>query len=174
MKKNILTVMVLALCLANLAMMALLLLTVVPTTKKTDALISQVAAVIQLELVGYDENSTNVADTESFKIEEKLTKNLKLDELDGGGTSHMAQLDYVNLTINIKSEKYEELQPLLEGLKPNIMDIVGRIISSYTYNEAYDGDGQEQIKKDILSELRKLIGASDFIVDVQLGGLVFI
>lgn len=167
MKKNILTIVIMALCLINLVMTALLIFTVVPTTKKTDALISQVASVIQLELKGYDEGTYNVEDLENHKIEEGLTKNLKVGE---DGKSHFAVLDYVTVSVNKKSEDYDSLNAILTDQDSKIMDIVGTTLTQYTYEEAVADQGA--IKKDVLEQLRKNFGSSDFIVDVYFGNFV--
>ncbi len=50
MKKNLITVMVLALVLVNLVLTALLTITIVPQTKKANELITQVCSAINLEL----------------------------------------------------------------------------------------------------------------------------
>lgn len=167
MKRNILTIIIMALCLVNLVMTALLIFTIVPTTKKTDALISQVASVIQLELKGYEDASYNVEDVENHKIEESLTKNLKVGE---DGKVHFAVLDYVTVTLNKKSEDYGTLKALLDSQNSKIMDIVGTILTQHTYEEAVSN--QSEIKKEALEQLRKHFGSSDFIVDIYFGNFV--
>ena len=49
MKKNILTVVVIALCLINLALSAVVVFSIVPMANRTNDLIAQVASVINLE-----------------------------------------------------------------------------------------------------------------------------
>lgn len=173
MRKNILTIVIMALCLMNLVMTAIVVFTIVPTAKKTDALISQVASVINLELTGYAENSYKVENLEVHKIDEGLTKNLKPGEKDpetGKVESHFAVLDYVTLSINTKSEDYKELNEILTAQDPKIMDIVGTTLTQYTYDEAISD--QSKIKEDILQQLRTYFGSADFIVDVNFGNFV--
>lgn len=167
MKKNILTIVIMALCLINLVMNALLIFTILPTTKKTDALITQVASVIQLELTGYEEGAYKVEDLENHKIEESLTKNLKIG---ADGQSHFAVLDYVTVSVNKKSEDYKTLNAILTDQDSKIMDIVGSTLSEYTYEEAIAD--QTKIKQDVLKQIRTFFGSADFIVDVYFGNFV--
>lgn len=167
MKKNILTIVILALCLINLVLTALLIFTIVPTSKKTDALISQVASVIELELTGYSDGAYKVEDLENHKIEEKLMKNLKVGT---DGKSHYAVLDYVTVSINKNSEDYNKLSALVTDQDSKIMDIVGTVISDYTYETAISN--QPEMKEEILKQLKKHFGSSDFIVDIYFGNFV--
>ncbi|MFA9463829.1 MAG: flagellar basal body-associated FliL family protein [Velocimicrobium sp.] len=167
MKKNILTIVIMALCIINLVMTAVLIFTIVPTSKKTDALISQVASVIKLELTDYSEETYNVEDLVNHKIEEKLTKNLKIG---ADGESHFAVLDYVTVSLNKKSEDYNTLSAIITDQDSKIMDIVGTALTQYTYDEAISD--QTKIKSDILKQLRSYLGSSDFIVDVYFGNFV--
>ncbi len=168
MKKNMLTVVILALCLINLILTGTMVFVVVPTSQRTDKLITQVASVIELELKGNSEVFDMTA-AEPYKIEEKKQMNLAPGEDD---KKHYATTEYVTVYINPKSEKYKEYKEGLEGGTYNsmILDKVETVISSYSYEKAVAG--REQIKEDILSELKKVFGSSDFIVDVSIGNLV--
>lgn len=159
-----------ALCLANLVMTALLIFTILPTTKKTDALITQVASVIELELTGYNDNSYKATDVESYKIVEALTKNLKPGE---DGKTHFAVSEYVSLSVNKNSEDYKTYNEnlLANAYDSKIMDIVGSVISQYTYEDILVNE--EEVRSTILSEIKKYFGTSDYIVDVTLGNLVY-
>ena len=166
MKKNMLTVIILALCLVNTILSALVVFVVVPTSQRTDKLITQVASVINLELEGAGASKVDIASIESYKVEEAKTMNLKISE---NGKEHYAVMDYVSLSINKESEDYEKLQPLLETQNSAIMDIVDSVIGSYTYEEAINN--REQMKEEILHELKRHFGSADFVIGVTLGNL---
>ena len=168
MKKNMLTVIILALCLVNTILSALMVFVVVPTSQKTDKLISQVASVINLELEGDTISKIDIANIETYKIEEGKTMNLKTSE---NGKEHYAVMDYVSLSINKASEDYARLQPLLETQNSAVMDIVDSVMSSYTYEDAINN--REQMKEELLNSLKKHFGSSDFIIGVSLGNLLF-
>ncbi len=168
MKKNMLTVIILALCLVNTILSALMVFVVVPTSQKTDKLISQVASVIHLELEGDTSSQIDIANIETYKIEEAKTMNLKTSE---NGKEHYAVMDYVSLSINKASEDYERLQPLLETQNSAIMDIVDSVMSKYTYEDAINN--REQMKEQLLDELKKHFGSLDFVIGISLGNLLF-
>ncbi len=168
MKKNMLTVIILALCLVNTILSALVVFVVVPTSQRTDKLITQVASVINLELEGEGASKVDIASIQSYKIEEAKTMNLKTSE---NGKEHYAVMDYVSISINTESEDYEKLQPLLETQNSAIMDVVDSVMSNYTYEEAINN--REQMKEEILSELKRHFGSGDFVIGVTLGNLLF-
>ena len=168
MKKNMLTIIILALCLVNTILSALMVFVVVPTSQKTDKLISQVASVINLELEGDTSSQIDIASIQSYKIEEAKTMNLKISE---NGKEHYAVMDYVSISVNMESEDYERLQPLLETQNSAIMDIVDTVMSQYTYEDAINN--REQLKEEILDELKKHFGSADFVIGVTLGNLLF-
>ena len=80
MKKNLITVIVLALVLVNLVLTAILTITILPETKKANELITQVCSAINLELnsgsVKSDATSVPIDQLAAFDIEE-MTINLK-------------------------------------------------------------------------------------------------
>lgn len=168
MKKNMLTVIILALCLVNTILSALVVFVVVPTSQRTDKLVTQVASIINLELEGEGASKIDIASIESYKVEEKKTMNLKMSE---NGKEHYAVMDYVSLSINMESEDYARLQPLLATQNSAIMDIVDSVMSRYTYEEAINN--REQMKEEILEELKRHFGSLDFVIGVTFGNLLF-
>ena len=57
MKKNLMSVLILALVVANLILTAILMISVVPQTKKANELVTKVCSAIDLELEGGKEKS---------------------------------------------------------------------------------------------------------------------
>lgn len=169
MKKNMLTVVILALCLVNLILTGTIVFVVVPTAQRTDKLITQVASVIELELKG-NTDSYDLTGAEPYKIEEKKNMNLAPGE---DGKAHIAIMDYVTVYVNPDSEKYKDYKGgLAEGTyNAMIMDKVETVLSSFTYEEALDG--REKMKEELLNEIKKAFGSSDFIIDVSFGNLLF-
>ncbi|KSV60686.1 flagellar basal body-associated FliL family protein [Acetivibrio ethanolgignens] len=169
MKKNMLTVVILALCLINLILTGTMVFVIVPTSQKTDKLITQVASVIELELKG-DGQMYDITGAEPYKIEEKKQMNLAPGD---DGKDHYAILDYVTVYVNPDSEKYKQYNTDLTAGTYNsvILDKVETVISGYSYEETVDG--REQMKEDLLNELKKVFGSSDFIISVSFGNLLF-
>ena len=89
------------------------------------------------------------------------------------GKDHYAILDYVTVYVNPDSEKYKQYNADLTAGTYNsmILDKVETVISGYTYEETVDG--REQMKEDVLNELKKVFASSDFIISVSFGNLLF-
>ena len=163
MKKNLITVMVLALVLVNLVLTAVLTITILPQTKKANELITQVCSAIDLELrsgaVSGDTLRVPIDKVASYDIEE-MTINLK----DGGdGKKHYAVIQ-VSLSMNTESEGYKEYggEKMAEKLSL-IKNQINSIVSGFTYEE-FTAD-QQGVQDAILAGLQQLFN-SDFIVSV--------
>ena len=105
MKKNLLTVIILALVLVNLILTAVLAFSVIPQTKKSNELIDQVCAAINIELEGgqnKDSSAVPIEEIAVYNITDNFTVNLA-DNCDG--KKHYAVLS-VGLSVNKPSESY--------------------------------------------------------------------
>lgn len=171
MKKNMLTVIVIALCLINVVLTAVIVFAVVPAMNQTNALIKQVAAVIDLELESPSANGADavvdVADSEPYLIEQSFTINLTTGE---DGKAHYAVMDSVTLYINKKHEDYKKLNPTVESNKGYVVETVNTVISKYTIDNA--SSSREEMKKEILDQIHGRFG-SGFIYDISFGNLIF-
>ena len=80
MKKNLMTVLILALLVVNIVLTSVMLVSIVGTNKKTAQLVDNITTAMNLELtVPGDEETTNVAltDTEVYNIADSMTIPLK-------------------------------------------------------------------------------------------------
>ena len=83
MKKNLVTVITLALVLVNLVLTVVLTISIVPETKKANELITKVCGAIDLDLESGSATSAEnipIEDLEVYNIEDKMTINLKKGE----------------------------------------------------------------------------------------------
>lgn len=171
MKKNMLTVIVIALCLINVVLTAVIVFAVVPAMNQTNALIKQVAAVIDLELESPDANGSEanvaVADSEPYLIEQEFTINLKTGD---DGKAHFAIMSSVTFYMNKKHEDYKKLSPTVESNKGFLVETVNNVISQYTIDNA--NSSKEAMKTEILSQIHDRFG-SGFIYDLSFGNLMF-
>lgn len=170
MKKNLITVIILALGLINLVLTAVIVFAVVPTTIKTNNLITKVATSIDLELQSPIDNgkesSVDMVDTEEFAIAEDITANLQNSTNDTQG--HYALVN-ASLSINKKSEDYATLQPMLEPNVNAIREIITEECSKYTKDTILEN--KVKIKEEILKRLQEKF-QSDFIVEVSFGKFI--
>lgn len=164
MKKNMLTIIILALVTVNMVLSALIVFVVVPASSKTNRLVSQISSVIDLELQSPEEEEqaevVDPASKEEYPIEGERNFNLQMGS---DGKAHFAQLDGITLSLNTKSKDYKKLRPTLDTNQKSIVDVVDQVITSYSIDNA--ASSKEEMKARILEQLQTLFD-SDFIVDV--------
>ena len=151
MKKNLITVIILALCVVNLILNVMLVFVCMPSAKKTNNLITDIASVLELDLESNDEQPTvELENMDNFNIEAQVV-NLKNDE---SGDSHYVQMG-LTLGLDKSSEDYETLKTVLEGASGAVFDEARNVVQNYTYGEVSNQATQEEIKKQILDNLQK-------------------
>ena len=162
MKKNLVTVITLALVLVNLVLTVVLTISIVPETKKANELITKVCGAIDLDLESGSATSAEnipIEDLEVYNIEDKMTNNLKKGE---DGKDHFAIVT-VALSINKEHEDYKKLQPQLAEKQNLIKAEINNVVSKYTMEEIKNN--QNAVQEELLKNLQKMF-ASDFIVAV--------
>jgi len=169
MKKNMLTIVVIALTAINVILSAVLVFAVVPASNKTNELISQVASIINLELDSTEgiEEKVEPDKVENYKIGSDFTYNLMRG---ADGKSHYAAIDSISLSINKASKDYDKLNKTIEANENFITDIVSEVISSYTYDEAISS--KQEIKAEVLEKVQAHFNSS-FIFSISLNNLCF-
>lgn len=164
MKKNLITVMVLALVLVNLVLTALLTITIVPQTKKANELITQVCSAISLELqsgsVTSDASSVPIDKLATHNIDGSLTINFK----DGGdGVAHLVVLT-VTISMNTEADGYEEYGATIAEKESLIKDTINRVVGSRTCDEFKQDE--QGVRDEIVEELHSIYG-TNFIIGVS-------
>lgn len=163
MKKNLMTVVILALVLVNLILTAILTITVLPETKKANELITQVCSAINLELesgsVTSDASSVPIDKLATYDISDSMTINLKDS---GDGKDHYAVIT-VSLFMNKESKGYKSFGESMEEKKNLVMSEITSVVSGFTYDEFKSN--QQGVQDAIVADLQKLFD-SDFIVSV--------
>jgi len=162
MKKNLITVITLALVVMNLVLTVILTITILPETKKANELITKVCSAIDLDLEsGSATSSANIPidQIEVYDIEDQQTINLKSS---GDGKEHFAMIT-VSISMDKKNKDYKDLQPEVENKVELIKGEINNIVSQYTIDEIKNN--QSAVQNEILKDLQKMFG-SDFIVAV--------
>ena len=162
MKKNLITVITLALVDVNLVLTVILTITILPETKKANELITKVCSAIDLDLEsGSATSNANIPidQIEVYNIDDEQTINLKQD---GDGKDHFAIIT-VSISMDTKNSDYKELQPQVEEKVNLIKGDINNIVSQYTIDEIKNN--QSAVQDEILKDLQKMFG-SDFIVAV--------
>lgn len=166
MKKNLISVLILALVFANFVLTAILMFTVLPETQKANTLIEKVCSAIDLDLNSGGTNETSsipIDQQDTYKVNEgeKITTNLAKGN---DGKSHYAIVK-VSLVLNKKSDDYGTYnQEFLANQDETIKNDVIQVIGQYTLDE-FEAN-KEQVKSEILSDMQKLFGA-DLVIGVN-------
>ena len=167
MKKNLISIVILALLVVNIVLSAITLFSVVGTNRKTASLVTNIAQAINLDLgtEAEEEAQISIADVVTYDMTE-MTLALRVGE---DGAAHYAVLD-VTLSMNSKDKDYKEygndgdLSPRESLIKGKISDV----ISQYTVEEARVSGSV--IEQQILEGIQALYD-SKFIFDVTISGI---
>lgn len=163
MKKNLMSVLILALVLVNLILTGILTITILPQTKKSNELITRVCSAIDLELESGDgkaESNIPMEQIASYTIPDSMTINLKPDD---DGKAHYVVLS-VSISMNTEDEGYKTYGASMDDRVTIIKDTIITVISEYTMND-FNADRQA-VKDEILSELQSKFD-SEFIIAVN-------
>lgn len=171
MKKNLVSIIILALLVVNIILTSVMLFSVTGTMKKTASLIDGIAMALSLEL-GEDINAA--AEAEAVPMENvsvyQIADEMRIPLAVGAdGKDHFCMVS-VSLSMNTKADGYKDYGENV-GEKEDL--IIGEIVSaigSYTIEEARANT--DAIRKDILQRIQKMYGY-DFIYDVVFREIYF-
>lgn len=164
MKKNLLSIIILALVFVNMVMTAIVMFSTTGAMNKASKLMTDITTIVKLEkdadALGTGDNSINIEDIVVYDIADKMTITLFPGE---DGKAHY-YVTSISLSINKKHEDYKALYSQIEAKESIIKSIINECISSYTYEQALSG--QALMKSNILKRIQDLFN-SDFIYDVS-------
>ena len=164
MKKNLVSILILALTIVNITLTLIMMFSVTGAAKNTSALVGDIASILSLEL-----ESDEVADSEVLvpieniilhNIEEVMIIPLKKDE---DGQSHFVQLR-TSFMLNSEHDDYSKYEEVIVDKDPIIKDAIIEVFSSKTISQVTDE--QTGIKNEILENVQNIFG-SDFIFDIS-------
>ena len=173
MKKNLMSVIILALVAVNVVLTGIIMFSTVSANRKTIALVDDIAAILNLELekpssegeaaeaeVVLPENS------EVYDIADAMTVALKSS---GDGKDHFAMCS-VSFSINTQHEDYKTYQPMLATKESKIKSEIIEVVGSYTKEEAQaDVHG---IENAILAKVQQMFD-SDFVYEAYFRDIKF-
>lgn len=162
MKRNMLAIVILAVTLINLTLSAVIIFTVIPKAKRTDALIEKIVAAVELETesgIGKNYGEVALEDQDEYTFSDKMI-NLKSNS----DKPSLAQVS-ITITLNKKHDDYKAVQPTIESKENRIVSGVGQVLKDYTATEVstYAAD----INKDALEKIQEIF-QSDCIIEVTL------
>lgn len=169
MKKNLMSILILALLFVNIVLTAIMMFSVTGAMKSTTALVGRIASVLDLELnLGADESAVAIEDLAIYDVSEAMTITMKKDTtLDENGKPKDTSQPYLRISVSIQMdsthEDYKKYQETLATNESMIKAEIIDVISAYTLDE-FRND-QDGIRSEILARLRRLYN-SDFIYKV--------
>ncbi|MBQ9928068.1 MAG: flagellar basal body-associated FliL family protein [Lachnospiraceae bacterium] len=168
MKKNLISIIILTLLIINIVLSSITLFSVFGTNKKTAALVTDIAAAVNLDLGAAQEEeeivTVSMADVVTYDIAE-MTIPLKKAE---DGKEHYALLS-ITLSMNSKDKDYEvygDLTTRESLIKGEINDVVAQ----YTVDQARENS--HVIEEQILERIQLLFD-SKFVYDVTISGALY-
>ncbi len=166
MKKNLMTVIILALVFANFVLTAIMMFAVVPSSQKANELITKVCKAIDLEL-----NSGAATGLSNIPIDQVATYNVSNGEtmtINLAGGDHYA-LVAVSLSVNKESDRYKDkTTEILTEQESIVKNTINQIIRQYTKDELLENS--QAIQDEICKNLQKTYGA-DYVVGVNFATL---
>lgn len=162
MKKNLISVLILALVFANFLLTAILMFSVLPQTKKANNLIDKVCQAIDLDL-----NSGAASGLDSIPVDQREEYHVNGGSdipvtlaSNGDGKSHYAVVK-VSLVMNKGADNYKKYnQEFLNGQDTTIQSKLTQVISSYTVDEMRDQAKKQEMQDVVLQEMQSLFGAN--------------
>lgn len=171
MKKNILTILIMALTAINVIMTAVMLFVMLPTFQKTNNIITQVASVLNLELEADAENGEgekySIDDVEDYDVAFEKDETINLP-MGADGNTHYAMLSGFTLRMNKSSGDYKKLSKTLENQQSAVQNIIISVISSHSMEDIT----REKVEQEALEEIQEYFD-SKFIVGISLAGFMY-
>lgn len=172
MKKNLISIIILALLIVNVVLTAVMMFSVTSTSKKTAALVDNITTALNLELAANGADSEEMkeaipmSDIQTYDISESMTIPLKTGE---DGEPHFCMVS-VTLSMNTKDKAYktygEAISEKESLIKSEIVDVFGQ----YTLEEAREQ--QDVIRQEILEQVQTMFD-SEFIFNISFSDILF-
>ena len=179
MKKNLLSIIILALLVVNIAMTGFMLLSVMTTNSQTAKLVSDIAAALELETSGGVGGGFSAEPSEPAGVNEiatfgfvgnqdRLTINLKPG---ADGKSHMMVVEVV-FSMNMANPDYATYgsSEQLSGMRDLVKSIVTETLAGYSMEELQENN--QGARDQILEKVREMFN-SNFIYDVNFSSVLF-
>lgn len=170
MKKNLISVLILALLVVNVVLTAVLMFSTMSSVKKTGQLVTTIAAVLNIELEedteAVESGELKMGDIDTHDIPDTLTIPLKKGE---DGKDHYYLVN-VSLMMDKTHEDYATYGPAIGDQDSYFKSIVIEVIGEHTLEEAKDNP--EAMRAEILSKIQTAYG-STFIYKVAFSNIMY-
>lgn len=172
MKKNMLSVLILALLIVNVALTSIMMFTMMGTNKKTAKLIDGISTALSLEITDPSEEGAEaeaevaMEDIKVYQIPDQLTIGLAKG---ADGKAHYCVVS-ISLSLNTKDPDYEKYNATLGDNVDMIKDKIFQVVGSHTIEEAESNtDG---LREEILEAIQQMYG-SKFVYNIVFRDIMF-
>lgn len=172
MKKNILTVLILALMIVNIVLTSIIMVSVISANRKTADLVDNIATALNLQWSvpgseGDAEPAVSLENTQVYALPEALM--IPLTTPDGSDSYMIFEL---SLSMDIKGDGYKKLgESIISGSYDSLItDRVNSIVGAHTEEECRNG--VETIRTEILQAIQELTGYK-FVYRVNISNVKF-
>lgn len=167
MKKNLISIIILALLIVNIVLTAIMMFSVTGTATKTSALVDNITRALNLELTAKGDagaSAVPISDIATYDIAE-MTIELQQD---AEGEQHFF-VGSITLSMNTKDKDYKTYGGDMESRESLIKSEITDVISPYTVEDARSN--QDTIKSEILERIQTLFN-SEFVFNVAFSDIL--
>ena len=167
MKKNLISIIILALLIVNIVLTAIMMFSVTGTATRTSALVDNITRALNLELTAKGDagaSAVPISDIATYDIAE-MTIELQQD---AEGNQHFF-VGSITLSMNTKDKDYKTYGGDMESRESLIKSEITDVISSYTVEDARSN--QDTIKSEILERIQTLFN-SEFVFNVAFSDIL--
>jgi len=174
MKKNMISVLILALLIVNVVLTGVMMFSVTSASNKTAALVDDIAAALNIELASDSEDvestvaTVSIADTSIYDINDEFMVLLKKDT---DGADHYGKFS-ISLSMNIKADGYKEYGEGIQNYESKIKSIIVDVVGNYSKSEAEAPGAKDMMLAEILKEIQQLYD-SKFVYEVVFRDVLF-
>jgi len=175
MKRNLLSILILALLLVNTILTGVMMFSLATTNAKTAKLISDIGAAMKLEQAGGTGGGTASAPEEEVALNDQVSYEIAGPDSEltipltpgADGKQHYLVLQCA-VSINKKHDDFKTYgSGDLSAYKDKVIDTINQTIGSYTFEELQQPKAQDDVKKKVLGALRSLFDGSTFIYQIS-------
>lgn len=171
MKKNITSVIIIALVTLNVVLSGIIMFVMVPSLNKVNNLVTKVSNAVDLDLGNLTEvNSSELTISEktNYTLENSFSGTLQSK---GDGKINYVAIDSISFTLNNKADSFADVNTNIANYQTDINDIVTQIFNEYTIDQV--SNKQEEIKEKIVERTAALFNNADCFVSVAFSNLRF-
>ncbi len=180
MKKNLISVLILALGIVDIVLTSILLFSLASPIKKTSNLVTQISSVLSLELEGPSTEETSKVSIDNLvphDIDEEFTIPLRHSQhMDENGNIVTDNKDHyciveVSLMLNSANEDYAKYAETISSHDSMFKGIIVDVIGSHSLEEIRDDT--ESVREEILNSIRELYDGSEFVYKVNFTNVMY-